>query len=71
MHLYYTGEDSGNPYVTFAKDDRAIGDTIGRFDEIVERIEKKDYSMTVRPAKLCVNCDMRSYCDNKKWSFRK
>lgn len=71
MHLYYTGEDSGNPYVTFAKDDRAIGGTIGRFDEIVGRIENKDYSMTARPAKLCVNCDMRSYCDNKNWKFRK
>ncbi|TXH71508.1 MAG: PD-(D/E)XK nuclease family protein, partial [Thiothrix sp.] len=71
MHLYYTGEDSGNPYVTFAKDDKAIGKTIGQFDEIVGRIENKDYSMTARPAKLCVNCDMRSYCDNKSWKFRK
>ena len=71
MHLYYTGEESGNPYITFTKDDKSIGKTIGRFDEIVARIENKDYSMTARPAKLCVNCDMRSYCDNKSWKFRK
>ena len=38
MHLYYTGEDGGNPYVSFTKDDRAIGKTIARFDDIVERI---------------------------------
>lgn len=69
MHLYYTGEDSGNPYVTFAKDDRAIGRTIARFDRIVARIERRDYRMAARPAKLCPNCDMRAYCDARQWTF--
>lgn len=71
MHLYYTGEDGGNPYVSFNKDDRAIGKTIARFDDIVARIEQQDYQLTARPAKLCQNCDMRAYCDNKNWKFRK
>jgi DNA helicase-2/ATP-dependent DNA helicase PcrA len=71
MHLYYTGEDGGNPYVSFAKDDRAIGKTIARFDEIVTRIERQDYEVSARPAKLCSNCDMRAYCDNKSWKFKK
>lgn len=71
MHLYYTGEDGGNPYVSFTKDDRAIGKTIARFDDIVARIERQDYRMTTRPAKLCQSCDMRAYCDNKNWTFRK
>lgn len=71
MHLYYTGEDGGNPYVTFTKDDRAIGKTIAWFDDIVARIERQDYRMNARPAKLCPNCDMRAYCDNKNWTFRK
>jgi len=71
MHLYYTGEDVGNPYVSFAKDDRSIGKTIARFDDIVERIERQDYQITSRPAKLCQSCDMRAYCDNKNWKFRK
>lgn len=70
MHLYYTGEDGGNPYVSFKKDDRAIGKTIVRFDEIVSRIERQDYQISARPAKLCQNCDMRPYCDNKNWKFR-
>jgi len=69
MHLYYTGEDGGNPYVSFTKDDRAIGKTIARFDDIVSRIECQDYRMAARPAKLCPNCDMRAYCDNKNWTF--
>lgn len=71
MHLYYTGEDGGNPYVSFTKDDRAIGKTIARFDNIVARIEQQDYRMEARPAKLCLSCDMRAYCDNKNWKFRK
>ncbi|PLC48030.1 DNA helicase UvrD [Pollutimonas subterranea] len=70
MHLYYTGEDAGNPYVSFSKDDRAIGKTVARFDDIVARIERQDYSVASRPAKLCQNCDMRAYCDNKNWKFR-
>lgn len=70
MHLYYTGEDGGNPYVSFTKDDRAIGKTIARFDDIVARIERQDYRIAARPAKLCQNCDMRAYCDNKNWTFR-
>jgi DNA helicase-2/ATP-dependent DNA helicase PcrA len=71
MHLYYTGEQDGNPYVSFTKDDRAIDKTISRFDEIVGRIEDGDYRIAARPAKLCENCDMRAYCDTKNWHFRK
>lgn len=71
MHLYYTGEDGGNPYVSFTKDERAIGRTIARFDDIVARIERQDYAIAARPAKLCQSCDMRAYCDNKNWKFRK
>ena len=70
MHLYYTGEDGGNPYVSFTKDNRAIGKTIAQFDDIVARIERQDYQITERPAKLCQSCDMRAYCDNKNWKFR-
>lgn len=70
MHLYYTGEDGGNPYVSFTKDDRAIGKTIARFDDIVARIKRQDYQIAARPAKLCQSCDMRAYCDNKNWKFR-
>lgn len=70
MHLYYTGEDGGNPYVSFSKDDRAISRTIARFDDIVARIERQDYGIATRPAKLCLSCDMRAYCDNKNWKFR-
>lgn len=70
MHLYYTGEDGGNPYVSFAKDSWAIDKTIARFDNIVARIAQQEYAIAARPVKLCQSCDMRAYCDNKNWKFR-
>lgn len=62
MSLYYTGEQ-GNPYITFTKDNRAIGETITAFDSIVSRIQKKDFRQESRPTRLCSYCDLRSYCD--------
>ena len=44
--------------------------SIAGFDDIVARIERQDYAITARPAKLCQSCDMRAYCDNKNWKFR-
>jgi DNA helicase-2/ATP-dependent DNA helicase PcrA len=70
-HLYYTSEEDGNPYITYPKDSRAIETTIAVFDQVVHRIEKKDFSIAERPAKLCPACDMRFYCDARNWKFRK
>ncbi len=63
MHIYYTGEQNSNPYVTFNKDSSVITNTIRSFDTIVERIENYDYTIKERPKKHCGNCDMRFYCD--------
>ncbi|KYD11052.1 hypothetical protein B4102_0112 [Heyndrickxia sporothermodurans] len=65
MHLYYTGEENSNPYVTFPKDTKAIDKTISTFDGIVQRIEEKDFKIKKRPEKHCRNCDMRFYCNEK------
>ena len=71
MHLYYTGETSGNPYVSFEKNDKAIQRTIASFDAVVQRIESGDYRMAARPHKICPDCDIKPYCDNKNWTFKK
>ena len=63
MHLYYTGEDDSNPYVSFDKDARSINQTMEAFDGIVERIENKNFEIATRPDRLCRNCDMKAYCD--------
>lgn len=70
MHLYFTGEESGLPTISFNKNGRAIDETIAVFAQIVGRIEKKDFSITERPDKTCVDCDMRAYCDRKDWNFK-
>jgi len=69
-HLYYTSEETGNPYITFPKDGSSINNTIATFDEVVHRIESRDFSIPERPVKLCIECDMRAYCDAKNWKFR-
>ena len=63
MHLYYTGENDGNPYISFDRDDRSIEQTMETFDGIVARIERKDFEIDSRPERLCRNCDMKAYCD--------
>ena len=70
-HLYYTSEAEGNPYITFTKDRRSIEQTIAVFDQVVHRIEQRDFSIAERPTKLCRDCDMRFYCDARNWKFRK
>jgi len=62
MSLYYTGE-AGDPFITFTKDNKTIGETVAAFDSIVSRIQKRDFRQASRPTRLCTNCDLRQYCD--------
>lgn len=65
MHLYYTAEENGSPYISFKKNKTSIDGTITTIDNIVARIENKDYRITHQPGgKTCANCDIRHHCDN-------
>jgi DNA helicase-2/ATP-dependent DNA helicase PcrA len=64
LHLYFTGEDNSNPYISFRKNSQSIDATIAKFDEVVSCIEGKRFEVKERPLKLCQNCDMRHYCDS-------
>jgi DNA helicase-2/ATP-dependent DNA helicase PcrA len=70
MHLYFTGVESGVPTISFEKDGSAIDSTVKVFDDIVNRIESKDFGIAERPTKTCVDCDMKAYCDRKNWKFK-
>lgn len=70
MHLYFTGVESGVPTISFNRDGSAIDRTVEIFDKIVHRIESKDFRIAERPAKTCVDCDMKAYCDRKNWKFK-
>lgn len=63
MALYYTGEEAGNPRITFPRETADIKGTIDQVDSVIGRIIAKDYGMQERPEKLCKNCDFRSFCD--------
>ncbi len=66
MYLYYTGEESGNPYIKFEKNDSSINETIAEFDTVVNKIRNKHFNIEKKPEKFCENCDMRFYCEIKK-----
>lgn len=42
MHLYYTGEENGNPMISFPYTKSAIDGTVAAFDDTVHKILKKD-----------------------------
>lgn len=67
LHLYYTSEDSGNPQITWNRENVNIPQTIENVDGIIRLIEAKSYdnSNTVKCQQLCGNCDMRHYCKFK------
>lgn len=63
MHLYYTGDDSGVPYVSYPNNTSAVQGTIDKIDDIVKQIEGQEFGMDDRPQRVCSECDMQSYCD--------
>ena len=65
MHLYYPKEEGGNPRITFRYHRPNVEATIQSFDEVVRKIEKKDFSMKghCRSDRRCSECDLRFYCN--------
>lgn len=65
MHLFYTGTTDGSPFVSYDFNSKSIEHTIGDVDEVVRKIEKKDFTRTKeRVTKTCAECDLRHYCEN-------
>lgn len=62
MHLYYTGDETGEPMISFEKSKASIESTIYEFDNVVEKIHKHDFSSEAKDKKTCQNCDMRYHC---------
>lgn len=47
---------------------KSIDETITTFDEVVSKIEAKNFDVEERPVRLCKDCDMSHYCDANKWN---
>ena len=67
LTLYYTGEPEGsNPMLTWPVDRTQIGKTVHAFDEVVARIESKQFDQPTRPKRqVCDGCDLRHHCDRR------
>jgi DNA helicase-2/ATP-dependent DNA helicase PcrA len=66
MHIYYTSESEGNPYISFKYDKQVIDNTLNSIDKVIRKIESKDFSLKTSDIKVCKNCDMRFYCKKYK-----
>ena len=64
MRLYYTGEESGNPEITFSHDEGSIESVAREFDDVAHKIMRKEYGSRATNGRLCENCDFRFYCKN-------
>jgi DNA helicase-2/ATP-dependent DNA helicase PcrA len=64
MHLYYTGEESGVPTISYPYQKTAIDATIAAFDDTVHKILRKEYGHRAESHKTCEGCDFRFYCGN-------
>ena len=67
MHLYYPKVENGNPRITFPYRQHNVEATIGSFEEVVHKIERKDFDMSChrRDERRCSDCDLRHYCNNR------
>ena len=62
MHLYYTGEESGVPTISYPYQKTAVDATIQAFDDTVHKILRREYSHRAESPKTCEGCDFRYYC---------
>ncbi len=65
MHLYYTGEETGNPYITYDRNKINLDNTIKEVDNVIALIGKKNYDMQniKTTERMCKNCDIKFYCN--------
>lgn len=63
MHLYYTGEETGVPTITYPYQKTSIDATIAAFDDTVHKILRKEYKVKATSIKTCNECDFRFYCN--------
>lgn len=62
LHLYYTGDDSSNPRVSFPVVKSEVEATIAEFDSIAQKILKKEFNAKEKNKITCNTCDFRFYC---------
>lgn len=62
LKLYYPSNPK-NPIIEFKKDRKKIDSIIKEFENIVRKIEKKEFYRRTTITSICNECDMRFYCN--------
>ena len=62
MKLYYTGEENGDPVISFDYNRSNVEKTMRDFDATVRKILSNDFNHCAKKSKTCGNCDFRFYC---------
>ncbi|MDR2733818.1 MAG: ATP-dependent helicase [Spirochaetota bacterium] len=65
MRLYFTGEEGGVPTITWPYSRTAIDATVQAFDDVVQKILRREYDEKAKDTKVCTDCDFRYYCGGK------
>ena len=60
VSLYLTSRNE-HPILTLQRRDKDLN--MEPFNQIVKKIEARDFDMAKRPEKICQTCEMTSYCD--------
>ena len=60
VSLYLTSRDK-HPVLTLQRRDKDLN--MEPFNQMVKKIEARDFDMAKRPEKICQTCEMTSYCD--------
>lgn len=70
INLYYPKEENGSPYISFPSNKGFIDNTMKSFDEVVDKIETKNYDLghITKSEKQCSGCDMRYHCNPRQYS---
>lgn len=61
LKIYYTSEQNSNPIIEFKKDNKSIHETIKYFDNIIKKIENKEFDNSPEKNRINRNSDLRYY----------
>lgn len=62
VHLYYTSVVEGDPYISFNVTEERVEEIIKKFDQIIAKIKKRDFTTVSKDVRTCKFCDMKYYC---------
>lgn len=63
LHIYYTADESDEPIVSFDNTPADVQAAICEFDDVVHKIQQRDFNSKAENKAVCSSCDFRYYCN--------